>query len=583
MGSFDFSKFYSKSEILCNYDSYNSFIIELVDYVYNIIECKNKISDSVICDFFKYLDYFSDYSLDVIDSFKKLDLRIIQVKNSRSKNEKKLLKNLSDKLSNYVSFDVCNDIDSFNIDLGLKIDKLIFSDHSDLVFSMFKSKNVIKYKYQNGQYLVDKVLCNFFDSIDKNSNFIEYYQKILFYILSSEYYRESKKISEVLSSLRDKKNKCSDKYRANILMRLIDYFSILTSGVSKKDYLKYISELKVYYGFNENYSGDDLFYSRNVNCIKDLRNIDTFTIDSHFKSAYDDAIALSINDSIYSLYIFISDVASYVPIGSELYNYAFNKCESIYTSDADNKNYISMFPVDITRDLFSLNQGVDRYVLAHKFNFKRDGGVFSFIDYNIDYAVINVNKNYSYDDIENLSIHDNVSEIINELYKLTNFIGSSFNNGYHLNKEKNNTMSRNKKYVISRGYSIVSNSTIYLNSFVASRFNGKFPCIYRNNSTSNDYLVSHYSHVNCGHSLVNGNPYCHVSNPIRSFVSYLNQYFEEYFLIDWNDVGDIISNINKYNLELPLLVDNINKQLCCNEMFVGSVKNLFNKTLTKKR
>ena len=77
----------------------------------------------------------------------------------------------------------------------------------------------------------------------------------------------------------------------------------------------------------------------------------------------------------------------------------------------------------------------------------------------------------------------------------------------------------------------------------------------------------------------NGNCYGHVSNPIRSFASLLNQFFELKFLID----GCSDEFVNDWCDKLPLIVSDLNMRLSLNSEYRGAIEKIFSKQLTKKR
>ena len=97
------------------------------------------------------------------------------------------------------------------------------------------------------------------------------------------------------------------------------------------------------------------------------------------------------------------------------------------------------------------------------------------------------------------------------------------------------------------------------------------------------YHGSRYSCEPLGHVGNNNKVYGHITNPIRSFVSYLNQYIFEYLFLDWKSIPDTIKFIEKWSNELPGIVDYLNNRLDINKNFCVVMNELYSKRLTKKK
>jgi ribonuclease R len=112
--------------------------------------------------------------------------------------------------------------------------------------------------------------------------------------------------------------------------------------------------------------------------VADLIDKNVITMDHKFKVAYDDAISVErLRNGNYLLGVYITDVSSFVGMDTVLYEDARQRGESIY-GDQKNKFYLPMFPREMTKNFFSLNQGEDKYVIAHFFEFSSS---FDFIGY----------------------------------------------------------------------------------------------------------------------------------------------------------------------------------------------------------
>ncbi len=93
---------------------------------------------------------------------------------------------------------------------------------------------------------------------------------------------------------------------------------------------------------------------------KDFREEKAFTIDCEDCKDMDDAVGVIKTAEGYRLSVHIADVASYVPLGSELDQIASYRATSIYLPHLT----VPMFPKVITNNCCSLNPGVTRNALS---------------------------------------------------------------------------------------------------------------------------------------------------------------------------------------------------------------------------
>lgn len=398
--------------------------------------------------------------------------------------------------------------------------------------------------------------------------------------MTGDYYKNSSKIDKVILEMKVFKKKVLDRnfyYEVDGLINMLKLF--LKKHVTYIDRLQLLRTFDIELDFpNKIEKSCDLSYNYNA-C--DLRNKNIITIDSHFKNSSDDAISFEETSDGYLLGIYITDVASFVSVDTVLYDTAFRRGESIYTN-VDNSSYIPMFPFDITRDFFSLNKDNDKYVIAHFFKFSKS---FDLVDYNIRRALINVSNSYTFEGVDKINSSDSNYDMLYLLHKLTDSLKSCFNLNYYVVREDDNSVIRNGKYLDSVGSSIITISTLFLNSHIAQLFNSKnYPYIYRVNNTNVDeglIDISHYSTEALGHVVTKGNCYGHISNPIRNFASYLNQYFEISLFLGDESYRDCF--IEEWKSLLPDIVDRLNYRLSLNDEYCDVLEKTCNKRLTKKR
>lgn len=585
-------KIYKKSYILDKYESINKFLCDFLDYIYIRTNTRKWFNDLEVSNIGKYIEKYNDYDNKVLEKMKMIRDRILQLIGCSNKSNSNRLKNISNYFSEILEINNCNlkNIQEEKNELGKTIDMLIFENNNlGIINVISKSQKLFKYRYPDGETISNKTLRYLKESLNKdNIEQADYYSRVLFELLKNDY----NKIDKILTELREYKIEVNSKEKCKLLLALIDKLTIIKySSISVIEKNNYIKNFKHDYNIHSDFpklieTKEELCNSR-INHVIDMRDRNVITIDHKFKTAYDDAISIQKTSNGYLFSIYIADVASFIDLNSMLHRCAKQSCESIY-GDVKNSFYIPMFPLDITRNLFSLDKDIDRYAIAYDFEFSDN---YDFIGYKFNNAKIRINNNYTFDSVEHINNNDPNYDMINALIKITEKLNN--NSTYHSFKEKNKIHTKDN----SVGSNIISIATIYLNSFIANYFNTcNYPYIYKIHESLdcntkckdaqeliNKCSISRYSAYPKGHPVNNGKPYGQITNPIRSYVSFINQYIFEYLMLDMNRKEDVIKFKNYWHENLPYIVDDINKRIEKNKEFLSIIHELESKRLTKKK
>lgn len=150
---------------------------------------------------------------------------------------------------------------------------------------------------------------------------------------------------------------------------------------------------------------------------KDLRDLDTITIDPETAKDFDDAISIEkLENGSIRLWVHIADVPSYVTPSSHLDLEARKRGNSTYFPS----HCVPMLPTELSDELCSLKPNVLRLAITTEIDFDSSGQI---IGHKIYRSVIRSNRRLSYEEamkmIEtpNSSLASNMLEMMNTLYE----------------------------------------------------------------------------------------------------------------------------------------------------------------------
>ena len=125
----------------------------------------------------------------------------------------------------------------------------------------------------------------------------------------------------------------------------------------------------------------------------DLTSLRSFTVDDSSTRDMDDALSIVEKEDGYVLYVHVSDIASFLPVGSLVDQEAMKRATSLYLPEQK----IHMLPPVLSEDRLSLIEGQLRPVVTCIFNIDRSYEVRSF---EIITALIRIENRYAYEEID---------------------------------------------------------------------------------------------------------------------------------------------------------------------------------------
>lgn len=442
----------------------------------------------------------------------------------------------------------------------------------DYVYEIFRTlPKLLLTTNKRGSLIIDEIIEKYIEAVidGRNHYDILYFEKVIKVFLNSNKFPMDKDyqtylINKLLLSLdRTKKSKV----RKSEVERIEFFLNELIKDIKNSKKNIYLDELNYKYNVTDIFSEEILReakISRNLDehDYIDLRDKFLITIDAIGTRLYDDSYYFEKQkDGTYLLGVFTPDVESYLYPNSLLEENAYLNGEAIYTY----KHQVPLFPYEFSRKL-TLIQNHDRFSLGYFFQFDLE---MNLIDFYVKRAIINVNHNLYYNDVDNILKTSSDIEIfrkLKEMIKAAETLKSTqmYNQKYReVKKIKRTVMNGNDDNINTDG-SILSTFNILVNHWVAEYFNKHnyiaFPYyvnlaqyddalirdlklkIYSGDSfesvlncLNQVYVPSFYSTVNKGHNGLNLTSYSTPCNPLRQYASILTQRLVKRHMIDGID------------------------------------------------
>ena len=243
------------------------------------------------------------------------------------------------------------------------------------------------------------------------------------------------------------------------------------------------------FGFDNNYSDEEMneIYGYPTSVTEedrkgrvDYRGQKSFTMDGADTKDMDDGLfAEMLDNNIIRVYVHIADVSHYIKPGSRLFERACQKTTSLYM----NNSVFHMLHHIISNGICSLNEKEDRLAKTVVMDIDSDGNI---INYDIQYSVINSKKKMTYEDVDEIIMHDNMvpgyEDFKKEIYLVydaalrlekrfaKNGKLNFANNELSVTYKEDGTIKSVKNRMNSIGMKIVENLMIAANETVANWF-----------------------------------------------------------------------------------------------------------------
>ncbi|AWU42625.1 ribonuclease R [Blattabacterium punctulatus] len=255
------------------------------------------------------------------------------------------------------------------------------------------------------------------------------------------------------------------------------------------EYITEVYSLLEEYGLSYEFSKEvekeakKIVFKKNLdnNLRRDMRNINTFTIDPFDAKDFDDALSIrKLNSNTWEIGIHIADVTYYIKEGSLLDKEAYTRANSIYFIGKS----IPMLPKILSNDICSLHPEKDKLSVSSIFNVDSKGKILKSW---FGKTIIRSNRRFTYEEVQKI-IEKKRGDFHKDLYTLFTFskifTKNRLKNGsiyldkveikIHLDEKKNPSKlyleKNNEAHRLIEEFMLLANRKI--SEFVSLNFNG---------------------------------------------------------------------------------------------------------------
>ncbi|MBT6018280.1 VacB/RNase II family 3'-5' exoribonuclease [bacterium] len=263
---------------------------------------------------------------------------------------------------------------------------------------------------------------------------------------------------------------------------------IALNGQKKSDYLFIINKYKIK---RKTIQSEEPSYFKNIiestkKKRSNLEDLLTFTIDPSSAKDFDDALSIEKTATGYRLYVHIADVGEFVPEGSNIDSQAMIRGNSYYFYEGVSH----MLPEYLSENYCSLKENQSRLALTVTIDLGFKGEI---TNSKINETVINVDKCFSYEQVEEILIKNNESDFLKSLkyfekistiLKCNRIINGGFEiKSYDINYDldEKGELKNIKEKESFKSHKIVEECMLLANRVVANKYGEKLK-VFRNHS-----------------------------------------------------------------------------------------------------
>ncbi|WP_185861050.1 ribonuclease R [Blattabacterium cuenoti] len=188
-----------------------------------------------------------------------------------------------------------------------------------------------------------------------------------------------------------------------------------SSGEYKTEIFSLLEEYGISHTFSKKIENEaKKIFSKSIldiNLRRDMRKVNTFTIDPLDAKDFDDALSIrKLNYDTWEIGVHISDVSHYIKEGSLLDQEAYSRATSIYFVG----KVIPMLPQILSNDLCSLQPKKDKLSFSYIFNINRKGEI---LKNWFGKTIIRSNRKFTYDEVQSI-IEQKKGDYYEDIYTL---------------------------------------------------------------------------------------------------------------------------------------------------------------------